>query len=110
MASLSLWPHGLRAAREAKPWGRESCGYVGSFGVQELLLTYRAAGVAGQRAVRADHSVTGTYHQQRVRAHRGADGPRRGCRSSDVCGDVAVAEGGAVRDFFQNPPHSLLEL
>src|SRR6478609_79140 len=85
--------------------------------VEQGLLALQAAAVAGQRAVGADHPVTGDDDRDRVAPVAGADDPRPlprldvgvEQRRVDPRGELAVALGLAVGDLEQRSPDRLLQ-
>src|SRR5882757_8833080 len=88
---------GRRLERQAPP-----------FDLQQARLRLKAAAEAGERAVRADHPMTGDDDRDRV----GAVGPAHragGAGAADLFCDLAVAAGLAEGDPLQRIPDRALE-
>src|SRR4051794_38301764 len=75
--------------------------------VQQRALGVQAAGVAGERAVRADHAVAGVDDRDRVAAVGAADRARD---AAQLARELAVGGGLAMRDLAQPRPDGALEL
>ena len=71
---------------------------------QQRCLRSSATGVAGQRAVGADHPVARDHDRDRVAAVGQADRPRRGVGLAEPVRDLAVRRGLAVADLQQLRP------
>ena len=79
------------------------------FQVEQIFLGFHPAGKAGERAIAADHPVTGRDDRDRVAAIGGADSTGRG-RAADGAGDVGITARLAERYVEQRGPDLALEI
>src|SRR5436190_18021589 len=76
--------------------------------LEQGLLAFDAAGVAGERAVGADHAVARDDDRDGVRAVGEPDRTGGGVGLAETSGDLAVRRGVAVADLGQLVPDRLL--
>jgi signal transduction histidine kinase len=87
---------------------QRAAGHAGLVG-EEPALGLDAAGVAGERARRADHAVAGHDDRDRVAGVRGPDGAGGATAQREVRRDVAVGGRRAVGHLAQRRPDALLQ-
>ena len=88
-------------------------GHEGTLQAQQSGLAVGSARIAGERAVRTHHTVTGHDDADRIASHGAADGACRAATSGlglDVVGYLPVGAGDPPRDGAQARPHALLEV
>ena len=73
-----------------------------------MLLALESAGIAGQRAVAADHPVTGHENRHRITADRRTHRPHSR-RRSDLSCKLTISAGAAASDGLQRGPDPLLK-
>src|SRR5436190_23229446 len=100
-SSCSL-PFGCCSGREATPETRP-------FVLQQPLLAVQPAAVAGERAVRPDHAVTGYHQGHGVGAVGEPHGADRG-RPADARGEACVTQRLSGRDRAERVPALALEV
>ncbi len=96
------WPRGLPSHRP------DRSGSDRAFDPQQMLLALEAAGIAGQRAVAANHPMAGHKDRYRIAADGSAHRPHRR-RRADLPSQFTIGAGAAAPDGSQRRPDLLLK-